>query len=164
VTTNPLALLPPQRFRNYAALKSTLEDLADQMRPHETVTGPMSRRRFFVLEDLSGGPFRFSTFNVAFVGKDFHLTRVTKDEITDYSSAARLRDEWGRLDIDTLSHAIWLLKWRYDHVGPHAIPEEAKLWNSMDGEARLILWKLIEQGVPGSVRDIDIAARKCGLY
>ena len=162
--SNPLPLLPPRRFRNYAALKSTLDDLADQIRPHETVTGPMSRRRFFVLEDLSGGPFRFSTFNVAFVGSNLHLTRVTKDEITDYLSAARLRDEWGNLDIDTLSHAIWLLKCRYDHVGPHAIPEEALLWKSMEGEARLILWRLLESGVPGSLRDIDIAARKCGLY
>lgn len=159
-----MALLPPQRFRNYATLKATLEEFPEQLRPHETVTGPMSRRTFFVLEDLSGGPFRFSRFNVAFVGKDYRLTRVTKDELTDYASAARLRDAWGRLDIDTMSHAIWLLNSRYDQVGPHAIPEEATLWVSLDGEARRILWTLFENGAPGSVSEMHLAARKCGLY
>jgi hypothetical protein len=141
-----------------------LEEQAHYMRPHETVTGPMSKRSFFVLEDLSGGPFRFSTFNVAFIGKDLRLVRVSKDEITDYSSAALLRDVWGRLDLETLRHALWLLQSRYAYISPHDIPMEASHWVSLGTEARQILWRLFESGAPGSVTEVDIAARKCGLY
>ncbi len=159
-----MSLLPPQRFRNYATLKATLEEHAYNMRPHETVTGPMSKRTYFVLEDLSGGPFRFSTFNVAFVGKDFRLVRLSKDEITDYSTAARLRDAWGRLDINTLSHALWLVQTRYEHIGPHNIPQEATQWVQLSSDARRVLWNLFENGAPGSVTELDLAARKCGLY
>ncbi len=141
-----------------------LEDNAHHMRPHETVTGPMSKKAFFVLEDLSGGPFRFSTFNVAFIGKDFRMVRLSKDEITDYSTAARLRDAWGRLDVETMGHALWLLGSRYSYIGPHNIPMEAMLWVSLGKEARLVLWRLFENGAPGSVSEVDAAARKCGLY
>lgn len=157
---------PPLRHKNYVQLKKTLDDMSLVVKPTETVTGPLRKGVFFVLENLTG-PFRFCDYSVCYITSipgGFRLVRLNEEgAINNYSEAARLRDEWGALDKRAIAHAVWLMLNRKKWVSFEDLPYQGRLMAALPTKDCSAVIQLMEADAPGTLPQLHQAAKACGM-
>jgi hypothetical protein len=136
------------------------------VKPTETVAGPLRKKMFFVLENLTG-PFRFCDYTVCYIAilsEGMRLVRLNDDgAINNYEQAASLRDEWGRLDKRGIAHAIWLLQYRKRFIPYEDLPYNGSYLASLPSRDCKAVQQLIKADAPGTIAELHQAAKACGM-
>lgn len=134
--------------------------------PTETVAGPLRKKVFFVLENLTG-PFRFCEYTVCYIallGEGIRLVRLNEQgAINNYEEAARLRDEWARLDKRAIAHAVWLFQYRKRWIPYEDLPYNGSLMASLPSRDCKAVQQLIQADAPGTIAELHKAAIACGM-